>query len=143
MSFLRIRLRFGCDPAAFAFHAMVKPLALLDIEEVGQHLAVFAPGFIRQSCDVGEHGVVIGQSAPAPQVKQQQQIGSVLFCAQVHCIGEVIADVDRHPDVGLTCDQSLGRVVLCPFCLIDSFRLVAINKISRHQTARKMPMEES
>jgi hypothetical protein len=38
----------------------------------------------------------------------------MLLCAQVHRIGEVIADEHRHPDIGLTYAQSLGKVVLCP-----------------------------
>jgi hypothetical protein len=32
----------------------------------------------------------------------------------VHGVGQVVADVNRHPDVGLARAQSLGMVVLCP-----------------------------
>jgi hypothetical protein len=44
----------------------------------------------------------------------------MLFRTQVHGIGEIVANEDRHPDVGLARAQSLGMVVLCPRCLIDS-----------------------
>jgi len=38
----------------------------------------------------------------------------MLFRIQVHGVGQVVADVNRHPDVGLARAQSLGMVVLCP-----------------------------
>jgi hypothetical protein len=38
----------------------------------------------------------------------------VLFCTQMHGVGEIIANEDRHPDIGLARAQSLGMVVLCP-----------------------------
>jgi hypothetical protein len=44
----------------------------------------------------------------------------------VHGVGEIVADEDRHPYVGLACAQSLGMVVLCPWRLIDSSLLVAL-----------------
>jgi hypothetical protein len=50
----------------------------------------------------------------------------MLFCTQVHGVGEIVADEDRHPDVGLARTQSLGKVVLCPKRLIDSSLLVAL-----------------
>jgi hypothetical protein len=58
-------------------------------------------------------------------VEKQQKISPMLFRIQVHGIGQVISDEDRHPDVGLDHAQSLGMVVLCPKRLIDSFLLVA------------------
>ena len=50
----------------------------------------------------------------------------MLLCTQVHGIGQVISDKDRHPDIGLGSTQSLGGFVLCPKRLIDSFLLVAL-----------------
>jgi hypothetical protein len=47
-------------------------------------------------------------------MEEQQKIGPMLFRAQVHGIGQIIANEDRHPYVGLPCAQSLGMVVLCP-----------------------------
>jgi hypothetical protein len=47
-------------------------------------------------------------------VKQQQQVSAMLFRAQVHGIGKVVADIDRHPDIGLAHAQGLAVVVLCP-----------------------------
>jgi hypothetical protein len=44
----------------------------------------------------------------------------------VHGVGEIVANEDRHPDVGLARAQSLGMVVLCPKRLIDSSLLVAL-----------------
>ncbi len=38
----------------------------------------------------------------------------MLFRTQVHGVGEIVANEDRHPDVGLAQTQSLGKVVLCP-----------------------------
>jgi hypothetical protein len=57
-------------------------------------------------------------------MEKQQKISTMLFCAQVHGVGEIVANEDRHPDVGLARAQSLGKVVLCPECLIDSSLLV-------------------
>ena len=48
----------------------------------------------------------------------------MLLRAQVHGVGKIVADEDRHPDVGLARAQSLGKVVLCPKHLIDSSLLV-------------------
>ena len=50
----------------------------------------------------------------------------MLFCTQVHGVGEIVAYEDRHPNVGLARAQSLGKVVLCPECLIDSSLLVTV-----------------
>jgi hypothetical protein len=38
----------------------------------------------------------------------------MLFRTQVHGIGKIVADIDRHPDVGLARAQVLAVVVLCP-----------------------------
>jgi hypothetical protein len=40
-------------------------------------------------------------------MEEKQKIRAMLFRAQVHGVGEVITDEDRHPDVGLACTQSL------------------------------------
>ena len=53
----------------------------------------------------------------------------MLLCTQVHGVGEIVTDKDRHPDVGLARTQSLGMVVLCPQSLIDSSRLVALFRL--------------
>ena len=53
----------------------------------------------------------------------------MLFCTQVHGVGEIVADEDRHPYVGLARAQSLGMVVLCPWRLIDSSLLVALIRL--------------
>jgi hypothetical protein len=58
----------------------------------------------------------------------------MLFRTQVHGVGEIVANEDRHPDVGLACAQSLGMVVLCPWRLIDSSLLVAL---LAHRKARQ------
>ncbi len=50
----------------------------------------------------------------------------MLFCTQVHGVGEIVANEDRHPNVGLARVQGLGKVVLCPQRLIDSSLLVAV-----------------
>jgi hypothetical protein len=59
-------------------------------------------------------------------MEEQQEIGPMLLCAQVHGVGEIVADEDRHPYVGLARAQSLGMIVLCPWRLIDSSLLVAL-----------------
>jgi hypothetical protein len=47
-------------------------------------------------------------------MEEQQEISTMLFCTQVHGVGEIVANKNRHPYVGLACAQSLGMVVLCP-----------------------------
>jgi hypothetical protein len=47
-------------------------------------------------------------------VEEQQEIRAMLLSAQVHGVGEIVANEDRHPYVGLAYAQSLGMVVLCP-----------------------------
>jgi hypothetical protein len=64
----------------------------------------------------------------------------MLFRAQMHGIGEVIADIQRHPDIGLTRGQGTARFVLCPESLIDSFRLGA-QPPSHDKRTRTMPFE--
>ena len=54
----------------------------------------------------------------------------MLLRTQVHGVGEVVADVNRHPDIGLARTQSLGMVVLCPQSLIDSSHLVAFIQLA-------------
>ncbi len=83
------------------------PLSILNLEKLFQHRPYLLPGRLFETRRLGEYGVFIGQSAPAPKVKQQQKIGTVLLGAQVHRIGQVVANIDRHPNVGLACVQSL------------------------------------
>ena len=90
------------------------PNAFMDLEERGQHRPVLFPGMWAQPGNLCQGARMVGQRATAPQVKQQQQVRAMLFRAQVHGIGEVIADIHRHPDIGLTCGQRTVRFVLCP-----------------------------
>ena len=62
----------------------------------------------------------------------------MLLRAQVHGVGQEVADAHRHPDIGLACAQSLRIVVLCSYRLIDSFPLVAKLSLSSGSDKAKM-----
>ena len=109
-----IGLLFISQAAAFPVYAAMAPDTFMDLEEGGQYGPVLFPGMRAQPGNLCQGARMIGQGATAPQVKQQQQIRAVLFGAQVHRIGEIIADIHRHPDIGLTYGQRTVRFVLCP-----------------------------
>ncbi len=88
------------------------PLFILDLEELRQHWPCVAPGARVEPGDLSQHSVIVGEGSAAPEVKNQQEVGAVLFGGEVHGIGEVIADINRHPEVRRA--QSLWMVVLCP-----------------------------
>ena len=90
------------------------PEPLVNLEEVRQHRPGLGPGCAAKPGDLCQRAVIVVQTSAAPQMEQQQEIGAMLLCAQVHGVGEIVADEDRHPDVGLARAQSLGMVVLCP-----------------------------
>ena len=90
------------------------PEPVVNLEEFRKHRTRLAPGCPVKPGDLRQRGVIVVQAPAAPQMEQQQEIGTMLFCAQVHGVGEIVADEDRHPDVGLARAQSLGMVVLCP-----------------------------
>ena len=101
------------------------PEPIVDLEEFRQHRPGLAPGCAGKPGDLRQCAVIVMQTPTPPQMEEQQEIGAMLFRAQVHGIGEIIANEDRHPYVGLACAQGLGMVVLCPYRLIDSSLLVA------------------
>ena len=101
------------------------PKPVVNLEEFRQHRPGLAPGCAGKPGDLRQRPVIVVQTPTAPQMEQQQEIGPMLFCTQVHGVGQIVANEDRHPYVGLAHAQSLGMVVLCPWRLIDSSLLVA------------------
>jgi hypothetical protein len=90
------------------------PKPVMNLEEFRQYRPGLAPRIPAQPGYLCQRSIIVGQGAAAPQMKEQQEIGAMLFCTQMHGVGEIVANEDRHPDVGLPRAQSLGKVVLCP-----------------------------
>jgi len=61
-------------------------------------------------CDPGEHCVVAAQNLERKEV----EYSTMLLRTKVQGVGQVIADADRHPDLGCVPVQGLGMIVLCP-----------------------------
>jgi hypothetical protein len=80
-----------------------------DLKKVRRHCPGVR-GIRSRSCDPGEHCVVAVQDLEREEVEDS----TMLLQTKVQRVDQVIADADRHPDVGRAPAQSLGMIVLCP-----------------------------
>lgn len=74
----------------------------------------------RAFCDPAQRGLVIRKPATFEVVHDQKHIESVLKRAQVHGVGEIVADVEAHPMIEIAHqresdmsggDQRVGELV--------------------------------
>jgi hypothetical protein len=84
-------------------------MSSVDLKKVRRHCPGVA-GIRSRSCDPGKHCVVAVQDLEREEVEDS----AMLLRTKVQGGGQMIADADRHPDVGRAPAQSLGMIVLCP-----------------------------
>jgi hypothetical protein len=84
-------------------------MSSVDLKKVRRH-SPGVPGIRSRSGDPDEHYVVAVQDLEREEVEDS----AMLLRTKVQGVGQMIADADRHPDVGRAPAQSLGVIVLCP-----------------------------
>jgi hypothetical protein len=78
---------------------LVKQSILTLAKELLEQCSVHAPSIRRQSSDLRKNAVIVGQRSAFPVIHEQEQVRSVLLSGEPGRRSQIVAYVQRHPDV--------------------------------------------